>query len=264
MLLMSSTSMSLYAAYVAPSEIVIPDKYDTEVTATRTGDILGHTGSNVAFLLANDISVENLTIALKNKSDSSWLFTSNEASSLADISISGSTVQLFKISSGQTLAFDSMDSVEFRDNYIRDNVQAPSRTEISAGGAVYSNGIVHLSNVYDILFDSNNAYSNCGSINPDYSESYGGAVYSNVIHLSANCNVTVKNNYARTSEASFDRDHKTAAGGAFWANNIEIVNNTSICYTSNSARANGTSSVVSAKTYGGALFADKQIGRAHV
>lgn len=233
-LLMCSTTMSLYAAYVAPSEIVIPDKYDTEVTATRTGDILGHTGSNVAFLLANDISVENLTIALKSKSDSSWLFTSNEASTLADICISGATVQLFNLSSGQTLAFDSFNSVDFTQNLVSANVyKYGSSKQTSAGGAVYSNGNVLFSNVYDVLFNNNEARSYSGTASGSYDEAFGGAIYSNEINLIDNFKVHAKNNTAEADAWYYLADSKrlTAKGGAFWAYNIEIFGNDQISGT---------------------------------
>ena len=201
MALLLAAPSALFAAYTAPTTITIPSGY-TQVTVDDLADITAYssTAQDVAFLLDASalpngvLTISGRSSSLMTSSADSWYFTSYSASSLASLTFSKATTQLFDVASGESLQFIALQHLLFDGNTYS------TSSSYAEGGAIYGfYSPITLSGNGSVTFIGNTASSSSSS-------AYGGAIYGDsTITLSDNGNVSVSGNTASPTDLSRSR-----------------------------------------------------------
>ena len=247
--LMVAVPSALYAAYTAPTEIVIPEQYSFRTQTDAFADIFAYSmsSSNVAFRLIEDVSISALDYVLMEPGVGSFYFTSHTPEALKSLSFSDNTAWLFNVSAEKFLEFIALQDVSFKKNSgpihgdrnssITLNCNEAvtfSGNTASRGGAICGSyeSTITLSNNGEVSFSGNTA---SGS-----TYAYGGAIYggsSSTITLSNNDTVTFSGN-------------TTFYGGAIYGSyesTITLSNNGTVSFSGNTASG-------STYGYGGAIY----------
>ena len=216
--LMVAVPSALYAAYTAPTEIVIPEQYSVVIQTESLLDIYSYSDSSdaVAFRLTSDFDIEYFNYWLMNYSAGSRYFTSNSASDLVAWKMTDCVQAFYSPLDSNSIEFVALRSVDFSGCYASN----------FDGGAIF--GSTTLSNNGTVTFSENTAED-------------GGAIYGTTITLNHNNTVTFSGN---TASGSYSK------GGAVRGSVITLSNNGTVTFSGNEAFSS------SHIGYGGAIYGD--------
>ena len=238
--LMVAVPSALYAAYTAPTEIVIPELYTTEVLVDEVSDISAYANSAdaIAFRLIEDVGISALDDVLMESGLGSFYFTSHAPEALKSLSFSDNTACLFNVSAEKFLEFIALQDVSFNRNTgpihgeenstitlnCNEAVTFSENTSSSSGGAIYGgkDSTIMLSNNDMVSFSENTSSGSGGAI-------YGGK--DSTIMLSNNGTVSFSGNTASYGGAIYGRSYSSST--------ITLSNNGMVNFSGNTASYSG-------------------------
>ena len=239
--LMVAVPSALYAAYTAPSDIVIPELYTTEVLVDEWSDITSYAYSpeGVAFRLIEDMSIREST--LMTFGTGSRYFTSY-IPAFKSLFISDDS-HSFLVDDSHTLEFVALWSITLSE-------LATPHTYIGSDGYIYTKGgAIYGENHSTIMLSNNGTVTFSGNSASGDFYTYGGAIYGgsrSSITLSNNGTVTFSGNSAFSLARS-------SRGGAIYGamySSITLSNNGTVTFSGNSA----SDDVGDSYSYGGAIY----------
>lgn len=248
-LLMSAAPAALYAAYTAPTEIIIPE------TFTNSEELSGNAGiseeaESTVYRLTDDV---NMSPNGASFSTVSYLYTSDSAEKLASMFFSkpnGSSKSAFSVNSA--LTFDSLNEISFTSftptsyyggvmmvnasgNLVfsnnakvkYENNKLNSSGNAGSGGGLYLGGTAAFLNNAEVIFSSYTAAS------------MGGAIAVSKSAVSTEYDLKVIGNDTVNFTANNTNNSTSCMGGAVFnlMGAVTMTHNGNLCFSGNTAKA---------------------------